>query len=48
MKDNDKKDHPEVEDLKNICDISPNDKKTRDICEPLKKENKDRPKKDKN
>ncbi|MDI9818389.1 MULTISPECIES: hypothetical protein [unclassified Legionella] len=36
----DKPNHPEVEDTKNICDIAPNSKLTKDVCDVLKKEKK--------
>ncbi|BCA95867.1 hypothetical protein TUM19329_22280 [Legionella antarctica] len=32
------KEHPEIEDMKNICDISPNLRETKDVCDKLKKE----------
>ncbi|WED42061.1 hypothetical protein [Legionella cardiaca] len=41
MKHNDKqKDHPEVTEVKNICDISSETKHTKDICEKVKKHKK--------
>ncbi|MCL5271854.1 MAG: hypothetical protein M1486_00750 [Gammaproteobacteria bacterium] len=32
-------DHPEIENIKNICDISPDTKETKDVCEKVNKEN---------
>ncbi|WP_165482656.1 hypothetical protein [Legionella gresilensis] len=41
MKKNDKNlDHPEVEGLKNICQITPKTDSTKDVCDTLKKKNK--------
>lgn len=34
------KDHPEIKEIKNICDIAPNASKTKTICHKLKKEKK--------
>ncbi len=34
---NGNKDHPEIQDIKHICDISPDLKETKDVCETLKK-----------
>lgn len=34
------KKHPEVEDLKNICDITPDDKTTKDVCKKVNKSDK--------
>jgi hypothetical protein len=36
------KEHPEVSDMKNICDIAPNTESTKDICDkvPHKKKSK--------
>lgn len=37
---NDKdKEHPEVTDLKNICEVTPHSKETQKICELVKKDN---------
>ncbi|MFA5959212.1 MAG: hypothetical protein WC785_01690 [Tatlockia sp.] len=36
------KDHPEIKEIKNICDILPNDKKTKAVCDVLKKNKKPR------
>jgi hypothetical protein len=40
MKKNEPKEHPEVKDIKNICDIAPNTKTTKKICAQLKKNKK--------
>ncbi|MBA2709191.1 MAG: hypothetical protein H0U57_01160 [Tatlockia sp.] len=45
MKKTNNQDHPEVSDIKNICDISPNTEETKEICKTLKKE-KNKPKKE--
>ncbi len=45
MKNNEKNDHPEIKEIKNICEVSPTDKKTKDICDALKKNKKNPPKK---
>ena len=34
-KNNVEKDHPEVANIKNICDVSPNTKITRDVCKKI-------------
>lgn len=45
MKKNNKpKDHPEIENIKNICKVSPNTKNTKDICEKINKEKMNTPK----
>lgn len=31
--------HPEIEDIKNICGITPDTKETKDVCEKVNKEN---------
>lgn len=31
------KDHPEVSNIKNICDITPDAKSTRDVCSKVNK-----------
>ncbi|SFL76669.1 hypothetical protein [Legionella jamestowniensis] len=38
MKNHEKKDHPEIKDIKNICDVSPNTEQTKDVCDVHKKE----------
>ena len=35
MKKTEQKEHPELTDLKNICDIIPNEKTTKNICNTL-------------
>lgn len=30
------KDHPEVRDIKNICDVSGNSKTTKNVCDKVK------------
>ncbi|KTD17039.1 hypothetical protein [Legionella jordanis] len=51
MKKEGKKDHPEVRTTKNICDITPGHKNTRDVCDVVNKQtgktlqNNDKPKK---
>lgn len=32
-------DHPEVLDIKNICDVSPKDKSTKNICDKIERNN---------
>ncbi|CZG38375.1 TPA: hypothetical protein KKW30_000739 [Legionella pneumophila] len=34
-KNNKQKDHPEVKEIENICDISPKTKITKDVCEQV-------------
>lgn len=34
--DNKKNEHPEVKDIKNICDVSPDTKDTKDVCDKIK------------
>jgi hypothetical protein len=31
--------HPEVENMKNICDVSPKTKMTKDVCDRVQKKN---------
>lgn len=42
-KDTMKKDHPEVQDIKNICDVSADSKSTKSVCDKIKKEKKKTP-----
>jgi len=35
MKKENQKDHPEISDIKNICDVSPHTKGTSDVCDKL-------------
>lgn len=30
-------DHPEVMDIKNICDVSPKDKSTKNVCDKIER-----------
>lgn len=39
MKKNQPKEHPEVKDIKNICEITPKNPQTKNICEKVNKEN---------
>lgn len=38
MKKKSKKEHPEVNDLKNICDITPKNQDTKEVCDKVNKE----------
>ena len=42
-KDNEQKEHPEVADIKNICDVAPKTKITKDVCEKINNEKIDEP-----
>lgn len=35
-RDNQPNEHPEVKDIKNICDVSPKTKITKDVCNKIK------------
>ncbi|MFJ1268149.1 hypothetical protein ACD661_06240 [Legionella lytica] len=39
-----KKEHPEVTDIKNICDITPNAPHTEEVCKEVKKQSNSKPK----
>ncbi len=42
MKNNpDNKEHPEVKDIKNICDVSPATKDTKNVCDKINDEPED-------
>ena len=43
-KNNGQKEHPEIIDIKNICDISPDTKTTKDVCEKVNNEDNNKPK----
>ena len=43
-----KNEHPEVEDIKNICDIFPDHKSTKNICDTLKNKTEKKQKKNEN
>jgi hypothetical protein len=38
MKKTSKKEHPEIKDIKNVCEITPKSKNTKNICEKINKE----------
>jgi ferritin-like protein len=41
MRKKSKNEHPEVKDIKNICEVTPKDPQTKSICEKI---NQDKPK----
>jgi hypothetical protein len=40
MKKVTRKDHPEIKEIKNICDVSPHAKTTHDVCDKFDNERK--------
>ena len=45
MKKEFQKEHPEISDLKNICDISPHTKGTSSVCDKLQNDKKQKSRK---
>ncbi|MDI1352345.1 MAG: hypothetical protein PSV35_06190 [bacterium] len=40
--------HPEIEDMKNICDVAPDTKHTHDVCDKMKEDSAKTAEKEKN